>query len=143
MGCSKKGLEGAGEWQQLREMLPDFQGKKVLDLGCGYGWHCLYAVQNGAKQVTGIDLSEKMLSTARSRNSHERITYRRCAMEDLDFPEESFDVILSSLALHYIEDYEGLVRKVHGWLTKRGFSIFRSIGTITKGRGKQVFSGRE
>ncbi|SCI01402.1 Uncharacterised protein [uncultured Blautia sp.] len=51
--------------------------------------------------------------------------------------------IFNSLALNYIKDYEGLMKNVHGWLTKRGFSIFRSIGTITKGRGKQVFSGRE
>ena len=37
MERSKKGLEGAGEWKTLKEMLPDFTGKKVLDLGCGYG----------------------------------------------------------------------------------------------------------
>ena len=40
---SKEGLKGAGEWPTLEKMLPDFKGKQVLDLGCGYGWHCLYA----------------------------------------------------------------------------------------------------
>ena len=41
MSRSQQGLSGAGEWQQLRQLLPDFAGKRVLDLGCGYGWHCI------------------------------------------------------------------------------------------------------
>ena len=52
MDRSKKGLDGAGEWKTLENMLPDFQGKKVLDLGCGYGWHCEYAADHGAAEVT-------------------------------------------------------------------------------------------
>ena len=44
-----------------------FCGKQVLDLGCGYGWHCVYAAERGASHVTGVDLSEKMLDTARKR----------------------------------------------------------------------------
>ena len=65
MARSKLGLEGAGEWKTLRPMLPDFTGKRVLDLGCGYGWHAFYAAENGAEKVLGIDLSEKMLAVAR------------------------------------------------------------------------------
>lgn len=34
------GLQGSGEWHEFEKLLPDFQGKRVLDLGCGYGWHC-------------------------------------------------------------------------------------------------------
>ena len=48
MNRSIYGLEGAGEWSELQKLLPDFQGKRVLDLGCGYGWHCLYAAQHGS-----------------------------------------------------------------------------------------------
>ena len=35
MSRSKEGLEGAGEWETLRQILPDFRGKRVLDMGCG------------------------------------------------------------------------------------------------------------
>ena len=44
MTRSRQGLQGAGEWRELQKLLPDFSGKRVLDLGCGYGWHCRYAV---------------------------------------------------------------------------------------------------
>ena len=43
MDRSRKGLQGAGEWPALEKMLPPFAGRDVLDLGCGYGWHCRYA----------------------------------------------------------------------------------------------------
>ena len=59
MSRSQQGLEGAGEWVTLQRLLPDFTGKRVLDLGCGYGWHCIYAMEHGAASVTGVDLSRK------------------------------------------------------------------------------------
>ena len=64
MSRSVEGLKGAGEWHVLQKMLPDFAGKRVLDLGCGFGWHCAYAIEHGATRVTGIDISEKMLEEA-------------------------------------------------------------------------------
>ena len=72
MNRSRQGLAGAGEWSELQKLLPDFKDKRVLDLGCGYGWHCLYAAEHGAASVMGVDISEKMLNTAREKNSHER-----------------------------------------------------------------------
>ena len=54
MERSKKGLEGAGEWYELKKLIPDLEGKRVLDLGCGYGWHCSYAAEKGAAHVLSL-----------------------------------------------------------------------------------------
>lgn len=124
MERSKKGLQGAGEWSELQKLLPDFEGKRVLDLGCGYGWHCLYAANHGAKLVHGIDISEKMLEVAREKNSADVITYEQKAMEDLDFPECSFDVVLSSLAFHYVKDFTTLIEHISHWMAKDGVFVF-------------------
>ena len=51
MSRSTDGLKGAGEWHELQKLLPDFLGKDVLDLGCGFGWHCKYAVDRGARRA--------------------------------------------------------------------------------------------
>lgn len=64
MARSRQGLAGAGEWHQLRQLFPALEGLRVLDLGCGYGWHCKYAAEQGAAEVLGIDLSQQMLEEA-------------------------------------------------------------------------------
>ena len=73
MGRSKGGLKAAGEWHQLQPLFPELQEKKVLDLGCGYGWHCKYAAQMGATEILGIDSSEKMIAKAVADNSDDKI----------------------------------------------------------------------
>ena len=69
MPRSMEGLSAAGEWHQLKPLFPDLRGKRVLDLGCGYGWHCKFAAEQGAAQVLGIDLSERMIREAEDRKS--------------------------------------------------------------------------
>lgn len=124
MNRSVQGLSGAGEWEELEKLLPDFSGKRVLDLGCGYGWHCIYAAEHGASRVLGTDISEKMLRVAKEKTQLEVVSYQKAAMEDLDFEPGSFEVVISSLALHYIRDYQTLVRKISRWLTSGGMFLF-------------------
>ena len=81
MSRSREGLSAAGEWHQLKPLFPTLEGKAVLDLGCGYGWHCKFAVEQGARQVLGIDLSQKMIEEAKRRNDGESIPYRACGIE--------------------------------------------------------------
>lgn len=121
---SQKGLTGAGEWSELQKLLPDFEGFTVLDLGCGYGWHCKYAAEHGAAAVLGTDISRKMLEKARQINAAPQIEYRRGAMEDLRFTDASFDVVLSSLAFHYVRDFTPLVQRISGWLRSGGSFVF-------------------
>ena len=61
---SLHGLDGGPEWPSLRRMLPPVAGARVLDLGCGFGWFCRWANEQGAASVLGIDLSQKMLERA-------------------------------------------------------------------------------
>lgn len=137
MERSQKGLAGAGEWQTLEKLMPDFAGKRVLDLGCGYGWHCIYAAERGAESVTGIDLSEKMLETARQKTQSDRVEYLRMAMEDVDFPAGSFDIVFSSLALHYVRDYEALAGRVYQMLAPGGVFLFSVEHPVFTAYGSQ------
>ena len=137
MSRSKYGLSGAGEWPTLKEMLPDFAGKRLLDLGCGYGWHCVYAMEHGAQSALGLDLSGKMLQVAREKTPFPQVEYRQGDMEQAEFEAGGFDVVLSSLALHYIADYDALVRKVHRWLSPGGRFIFTCEHPVFTAQGTQ------
>src|SRR6476469_9678128 len=86
MKRSVKGLDGASEWPSMRRLVPDLRGRRVVDLGCGYGWFCRWASEQGAAQVLGLDLSEKMLARAMAADPDGRITYRRVDMESLELP---------------------------------------------------------
>ncbi len=137
MERSKRGLSGAGEWPAMKKILPDFRGKRVLDLGCGYGWHCRYGAEAGAASVLGIDLSQKMLEQARRRNGGPAIQYRLGAIEDQDFPPGSFDVIISSLAFHYLQDFQCLAERLYRWLAEGGDLVFSVEHPVFTAYGSQ------
>ncbi len=121
---SVAGLEGAPEWPALRALLPDFGGLRVLDLGCGFGWFCRWARENGAAHVLGTDVSEKMLARARTETTDAAISYARADMEHPELPPAAFDLVYSSLALHYIENLGGLLMAIHGALVPGGRLVF-------------------
>ena len=121
---SRHGLAAGLEWTAFRTLLPDLRDKRVLDLGCGFGWHCHYAQEHGARTVIGIDLSEKMLERARTTTHSPGIEYHRCAIEDIDFPANQFDVVISSLALHYVESFDQVCQRVFHCLTQKGVFVF-------------------
>lgn len=108
----------------LFSMLPDLNGKKVLDLGCGFGEHCMRLIHDGADQVIGIDISEKMLEIARKENSDSKISYINMPMEDIAQLNEQFDIVISSLAFHYVEDFSGVVKNIYKMLCEDGVFIF-------------------
>ncbi len=137
MTRSQKGLDGAGEWRELEKLLPDFRGKRVLDLGCGYGWHCIYAAKHGAKLVEGTDISKRMLEAAREKCRMEQVHFMQCAMEDLKYDKGSFDVVLSSLAFHYVRDFPALVENIRRWLTPGGAFVFSVEHPVFTAEGSQ------
>src|SRR5215469_9426721 len=121
---SVEGLDGAPEWPALRGLLPDLHGLNVVDLGCGYGWFCRWAQEQGAVRVLGLDVSEKMLAQAKALTSVAEITYERANLESFELPESSFDVAYSSLVLHYIDNVDVFFEKVRRALTPGGRFVF-------------------
>lgn len=121
---SVHGLAGAPEWPTLRSMLPDVAGRRVVDLGCGFGWFCRWARESGAAQVLGVDLSEKMLERARTQTSDGAVTYATSDLETLSLPDESFDIVYSSLAFHYVHDAARLYAAIQRALVPGGHLVF-------------------
>lgn len=137
MPRSVKGLEGAGEWHILKALIPNLKNKTVLDLGCGFGWHCRYARQQQASSVTGVDISEKMIQRAREMTNDPSISYINAPIEDVDFPNSSFDVVISSLAFHYIQSYTSICEKVYAYLKPGGSFVFSVEHPIFTSRNEQ------
>ncbi|WP_264740052.1 class I SAM-dependent methyltransferase [Cytobacillus firmus] len=137
MARSVKGLEAAGEWHVLKELLPELRNKSVLDLGCGFGWHCRYAREQQARSVIGVDISEKMLVQAREMTHDSFISYIKMPIEDIDFSDSPFDVVISSLAFHYIKSFEAICKKVYDCLKPGGSFVFSVEHPIFTSRNEQ------
>ena len=137
MSRSVQGLEGAGEWHVFRQLFPELKGKRVLYLGCGFGWHCQYAAQQGAQSVIGTDISDNMLREARRKNAFPNVQYERVAMEDIDFPDASFDVVISSLAFHYVASFDDICARVYRLLTPGGDFVFSVEHPVFTAQGTQ------
>ena len=114
----------AAEWPAVRALLPEMRGLSVVDLGCGYGWFCRWAREQGAAQVLGLDVSQKMLGRAHSATADGAISYQWADLEQLTLPEGSFDLAHSSLAFHYVEDAARLYAQLHRALIPGGLLIF-------------------
>jgi SAM-dependent methyltransferase len=121
---SVEGLDGAAEWPALRAMLPEVHGLNIVDLGCGFGWFCRWARQQGASRVVGLDLSERMLARARAETSDGAVSYEIADLERLVLPEGGFDLVYSSLAFHYVKDAARLFCIIHRALVPGGRLVF-------------------
>jgi SAM-dependent methyltransferase len=121
---SVDGLDGAPEWPTLRSMLPDLAGKRVVDLGCGFGWFVRWARAAGAAEVLGLDVSANMLARAREMTSDAAIGYRRADLETLELPAAAFDLAYSSLTLHYVVNLGGLLAMLHRSLVQGARFVF-------------------
>lgn len=133
---SREGLAGAPEWPSLRAMLPDLGGLRVLDLGSGFGAFCRYAVEQGAAEVVGVDLSEKMIASAKERGPGLPIAYEQADLEAYVPAANAYDLVYSSLAVHYLADFDALVAKVYAALVPGGAFVFSMEHPIYAARGQ-------
>lgn len=108
----------------IKSMLPDIKGKRILDLGCGNGTMSKYFADNGATYVLALDISKNMIEEAKEKNSHTNITYEVLGMEKISKIKDKFDLVFSSLAFHYIEDYNKLTNDINNLLNENGILLF-------------------
>lgn len=112
------------EQPAMEKLIPDISEKAVLDLGCGYGINCINFIKKGAKKVVGIDISKKMLEIANEKYSDEKIKYVKMDMNDIQSLNEKYDLIYSSLAFHYIEDFNKFTKVLYSMLNNDGYLLF-------------------
>ncbi|PVX42859.1 methyltransferase family protein [Pasteurella langaaensis DSM 22999] len=120
-------LNNIVEMPTMLSLLPELQGRKLLDLGCGTGEHLRLYLQGGAAQVVGMDLSAAMLAQAEKNLAQFRPHFAlyQSPMEQLsELPEQNFDIITSSFAFHYISDFPKLLADIKAKLKANGTLVF-------------------
>lgn len=106
-----------------------YQGKKVLDMGCGTGEYALWYADHGAAEVTGIDLSQGSLNIAEGRRRQggfDQVTFQEMDILNCSLPDDYFDYSYSVGVLHHtgepLRGFQHLVR-----ITKPGGVVIVSL----------------
>lgn len=107
-------------------LLSNVNGKQILDAACGPGKYAEILLAKGA-HVTGFDISPKMVALAKERNRDKGNFF----VHDLTQPlaminDQAYDIILCTLAMHYVEDWNNTIREFHRVL-KAGGELVISI----------------
>lgn len=112
--------------EQLKSYLkPDYN---ILDIGCGTGTQCI-DLAGSVKHVTGADHSKKILDIAEQRKAKQKIEnveFLKATLADMKFPAEQFDVVMAFYVLHFYEDIEDIIKRIHTWLKPGGLLITES-----------------
>jgi ubiquinone/menaquinone biosynthesis C-methylase UbiE len=137
---TESGLNAVLEQPAMMRLLPpSMSGLRVLDLGCGFGNFSRLARAGGAREVVGLDVSVRMLAEAAKRTDDPAITYARCPIEQLGPEHGTFDLVCSSLALHYVSDYQDALRRIAAATVAGGQLLFSVEHPMWTSRAEQAW----
>ncbi|MBC7744585.1 MAG: class I SAM-dependent methyltransferase [Flavobacterium sp.] len=118
----------------------DFKPKRILDLGCGTGNLTEQILKHFPEaEIDALDLSEEILKESQKRfMSQPNIRYIQADFREMHLAPGSYDLILSSIAIHHIEDAEKtiLYRDIFSALTVNGVFIFADQ---TRGINEEIY----
>lgn len=116
--------------QKLFDMLGDYKGKSILDLGCGIG---VFAKEISlmAGEVTGIDISKECIKYAQTYNNSSNIDYICMDIKDLASVNDKFDIVFSDMVFNYIENYDKLLSNIYSLLKDDGIIVFSQVHPIS------------
>ena len=116
--------------EKLFDLVGDYSGKTILDLGCGIGVFSK-DLSNKAQKVVGIDISEKCIEYAKSKNNSDNIDYFTMDINNLNLIKEKFDIVFSDMVFNYIEDYDKLLLNIYELLNDNGIVVFSQVHPIS------------
>ncbi|TLS37267.1 class I SAM-dependent DNA methyltransferase [Pseudalkalibacillus caeni] len=108
----------------MDELLGGVEGLDVLDLGCGDGTSGVSLLKKGAQSYTGVEGSGNMAKLARKNLADVNGRVHTSTMEKWNYPEKQYDLVISRLAFHYLEDLTPIFKKVYGALKPEGRFVF-------------------
>ncbi|GAB3538013.1 class I SAM-dependent methyltransferase [Pontibacter brevis] len=105
-------------------LIPEVNGRTILDAACGPGKYAEILISQGAAGVTGFDISPKMIALAKARNKASGTFFVHDLTKPLEMLDDaSFDIVLCALAMHYVEDWTLTIREFCRVLKPEGLLV--------------------
>ncbi len=105
-------------------LLAEVEGRRVMEVGCGAGQLTRWLIDHGAV-VTALDVSPAMAQLARQRVGDRATVFVADLAQPLSFAESgTFDLVVASLVLHYVRDWEAVLVEFRRVLKPEGTVVF-------------------
>jgi len=112
------------ERPSVLSLLPDIDGKDILDAACGSGWYAEYFIGGGAK-LTAFDLHLPFVEITKKRTKGKANVFQADLTAPLSFSRDGqHDIINCSLALHYLKDWRSTLDEFYRVLQHDGHLVF-------------------
>ncbi len=108
----------------MDELIGEVMNKKILDLGCGDGQYGITLLEKNAALYCGIEGSKRMGNLAKVNLENFNAYIEIADIEQAIFKQEEYDMVISRLVFHYIENLSALLNKIHRSIKKEGEIIF-------------------
>ncbi|MGE7825714.1 class I SAM-dependent methyltransferase [Paenibacillus sp. NPDC093718] len=123
----RQGQENANDTLEkpvIWQLLGDVSDQFVLDLGCGDAGFGVELLEKGCASYVGIEGSRNMVEAATNNLAGCNGTVVHTRLEDFAYPRDSYDLVLSRLAIHYLQDIERVFRFIYQSLKPNGRFVF-------------------
>lgn len=115
------------EQNKVLPLLYDVEGKKILDVGAGTGRLAILLADKGAV-ITALDVSAEMLKVLRRKaGTRKNIKYVEGEAENIDFPEESFDVVVAAFLIVHLKNPTYFFKEAYRVLKPNGLLVVTNI----------------
>ncbi len=130
------------EGPAINALIGSPKGERILDLGCGDGLFGKELLERGAVHYHGIDGSERMIKQAREGLEDTRIEFQCSSLEGLRLQQNHYDLVVSRLVFHYLEDVGSIFKEVFQALQEGGRFVFSVQHPIITASMKSASGGK-
>lgn len=114
---SQDGFSDLSQIDRFISCMPEKPGMRVLDVGCGNGKMLRYIQEKTGACIAGFDYSESNIQSAKQ---HADGDFQVGVMGEINYPQESFDVVTAMDSLYFAPDMAAFVSQIKGWLNPSG-----------------------
>ena len=145
LDLTQEGMTDMTALHHLLQLLEPKEREHILDLGCGAGVIAEYIVEKTGVRVTGLDYAEPAIAEAneRTRDKRDRLSFVTGDMNALDFPEQSFDTVISIDTLYWVDDLTSTMAQVAKLLKPGGQMGIFMLKHVPDGRKAIDYSAEE
>lgn len=124
-------------------MLPQMDKPRILDVGCGSGIPTMELARLSNGEITGIDISQELLDDLRRKIEKagvaDRVKAMKCSVLDMEFQDESFDIIWAEGSI-YVIGFERGLQEWKRFLKPNGFMVIHDEKGNIEEKLRQIYS---